>query len=975
MSRSGNWFDGVVSTPTVTASTNEANQFIANSSTNQYITTASSMTLWVRGSTNSTFSFNDSSQTPNSSLLAKNGLFTGQVTSQYQTISPQSSQTVPGVSITGPVLNSDNLLPLLKVQKTQGGVTSEFTNVSPSYPVLKLFNTSSTPTYVQYSQAENLQSGSSISHLFGKNTSSNANAFLLQYYYDTLEANRKFTIRAWGDTISALEIYKSGVTGTSATTGSVVVNGDLGSTEIRTNGMTLYGTSGSARIIPATTTTSYQLTLPSSIGAVNDYLKLSAVSGTNGTLAWAAGTAGGSGAAYVAAAAYSNSSYNFNTSGNVYNMTFPTTDYNVNTGITYGTGGQSDLFQNVSGGTLYVQVNGYINFNSNATGYRYLQIVTYNGTTTSYFNTSRVAANASGTTEVITSGIVSVANNQWFGLKASQNSGGSLGSSVKIQFSVLGGAGLQSVTLSALSTNQASTLFTTTTQQTGQNPTVSFDLAQTPTGSGKFVLATSPTISGLTTTGTLTSSTVSATSLVTPILKETPLVVDMADTVLYPTASIQLTSSYTNIILKGTRAGFTVYLPIASSLDIGQVIKIKNTSPSTSSSVTIYAYGTFASLDLLLQNQQTFYTLIDNTGLLSSAGDWKVDCLLDKAIAETRYTGLNLKPTKDIIFNTTTGSKVSLIIDDTSTTYNCILPTTPGAPGQVLTSQGGTSAMTWSDTLTNQAAIDNPLSGHRFGSSTTSIESSSIIRLQAISSNTTQAILRLDNYSTNSCVNLKSLATYLQPTQFVGHRLGKQESSNNSISQRFYYEGDESTLNNYVIQFYNQSASTQLYPPNISATSTEGTLKVNGGVTCTSLYSPSITCPNFVTTTIDSTTINTTTLNVNTVNLPGGTVLPSFSSGTKTPTFWWGYDTLVVNCAFSYPTMTPNVKTYQYQQIGKSYSFSLSIAMSLTGSLTLYNPLFINDCNPPIPAQGQIDQVGSLDTAAYSSAVLMLPAK
>ena len=186
---SGSTFDGLDGKDIVINATAQTNKFIATDTYDQYNTTGANMEFRT-GGLSSTYTFKDSSGAPNTSLVARNGLFTGNITAQYQTISPLASQTVPGVTITGPVLNSDNLLPLLKVEKTQGGVTSEFVNVSPSYPVLKLSNNSSGATYLQYSQASNLLSGSSISSLIGKNTSSNANSFLLQYYYDTLEANR-----------------------------------------------------------------------------------------------------------------------------------------------------------------------------------------------------------------------------------------------------------------------------------------------------------------------------------------------------------------------------------------------------------------------------------------------------------------------------------------------------------------------------------------------------------------------------------------------------------------------------------------------------------------------------------------------------------------------------------------------------------------------------------------------------------------
>lgn len=979
----GSTFDGLDTANIVIDATAQTKNYTATDTENQYQTTATNMSFKT-ASSNSTYTFKDGTGAANTSLVARDGLFTGAITAQYQTITPIPSQTVPGVTITGPYLNNNANIPLLKVEKTQGGVNSEFSNISESYPVLKLLNTSSSPTYLQYSQATNLPSGSSISHLFGKDTSSNANAFLMQYYYDTLEANRKFTIRAWGDSISALEIYKSAVTGTSATTGSVVVNGDLGSTGLRSKSLTLYGTSGSARIIPATTTTSYQLTLPSSIGAVNDYLQLGSVSGTNGTLQWVAGTGGGGGSsAYIAAAAYSNSSFTFNTSGTFYTLTFPTTDYNVNTGITYGTGGQSSLFQNVSGGSLYIHVNGYINFNSNATGTRTIQVITYNGSTTSYFNATRAAATSSGSTEIIVTSIVLVANNQWFGVRAMEDATNGLGSSCKIQFSVLGGSGTQSVTLSALSTNQASTLFTTTTQQTGQNPTVSFDLAQTPTGSGKFVLATSPTISGLSTTGTLTSSSISATSvdtssLSTSALSESAFVVDISNTTTYPTPVLNLDTTNTFIILNGTRTGFSVYLPQANTVSIGRIIKIVNNS---SSLIYVKQYGISSVYDPIYQNQTTYYTLIDNTGIYSLIGLWKPDVLVDASMAKLTQDALLLMQDTSLKLQVVEGTNVSVSAATGSSAWNFILPLNAGTPGQVLTTQGGTNAMTWADAFTNQSVFNSTLAGHIFGATDTSVASNPIIRLRGISTQNNQPVLSVLNSSTTSCTTTTSLAPNLLNSNFIAKRMGVSPTNYNSISERFYYEGDGSLSNNYTFNFYGQNPSLKIYPLNILASSTAGTLQVDGGVKSTNIYTGDISAANItvrsggtISGNLDLTTVNATTVTTTNLVVNGSAVFGN-SYGTSTCVFNYGsspYTPQPPDPTITYPFIQridyPYIgggsivanQSYKWQQMGFLYSFAMNIRVNLTlntGSNDIrvgFIETAVGDPNPPIP-HGQAD--------------------
>jgi hypothetical protein len=976
---SGSTFDGLDGKDIVINATAQTNKYIATDTYDQYNTTGANMDFRT-GGLSSTYTFKDSSGAANTALVARDGLFTGSLTGQYGTFTAITSQTVPAMNITGPVLNSDNSLPLLKVEKTQGGVTSEFINVSPSYPVLKLNNNSSGATYLQYSQASNLPSGSSISNLIGKNTSSNANSFLLQYYYDTLEANRKFTIRAWGDTNAALEVYKYNVTGTSATTGSVVVNGDLGSTGLRSKSLTLYGTSGSARIIPATTTTSYQLTLPSNIGAVNDYLQLGSVSGTNGTLQWVAGTGGGgTGAAYIAAAAYSNSSFTFNTASIFYNLTFPTLDYNVNTGITYGTGGQSNLFQNVSGGSLYIQVIGYQNFNANATGTRTIQVITYNGSSYSYYNATRAAAASSGGTEIVVTAIVLVANNQWFGLRAMEDAANALGSSCKIQFSVLGGSGTQSVTLSALSTNQASTLFTTTAQQTGQNPTVSFDLAQTPTGSGKFVLATSPSVSSLTNTGTLTTtSIISDGGVTTSKLIETPLIIETGNTALYPSGIANLSTSNTSVLLTGSTSGFQVFFPNATTLTTGQVIKVAN---STSQYVFIRTY-TGVIIEVLPPYNTTYYQLTGTSILTPTSGNWDSDGLIDKSAMYTDIGYLVLKDGVNLKFYNSSG-QLSIKAPSTTTTYDFILPVNQGLPGQVLTSAGGSSPMTWADAFTNQSIINSPYGGHTLGDSATVVTSSvPTVKIRGISTQDNYEVLQVINASTSSCTTTANYAPNLLTSGFVATRLGAEESNYNSISQRFYLTTRGSaTDNHYSIHFYGQQRSTSVYPRNIAASDINtGTFQVYGGLTADSAYFAGTTnvsdlnVRGNVVGTLNTNIIQATT--VNTTNLVVGSTPLSFSSGETTLSLWWAYATTDITwTTLYYPpdisTGTPNLK-YYWQILGKTYTFSLNFRVDLYNSSRQVHVVFVRPEGghiPPQPANSYCEILEDTSSPGYASAL------
>ena len=969
MSTAGSTFDGINGSNIIINATAQTKNYIATDTDDQYRTSSANMGFKTIG-TNSTYTFKDGTGAANTSLIARNGLFTEAVTSQYQTITPIASQTIPGVTISGPILNSDATIPLLKVQKTAGGYAGFFENYSPGYPPLYVNNTYSTAAYLQYSQSPNMPTTQTVSHVFGKDTSSNANSFLLSYYYNTLEANRKFMIKAWGDTNAALEIYQSGRTGTSASTGSVVVNGDLGATNLRSSSLTLYGTTGSAKLLPANGTTPYTLTLPSSIGSINNYLQLASVTGTDGVLQWASGTTTTSGAAYIAVGSYQNTSFSLgnNTQATV---TFPTLNYNVNTGITYGTGGQSSLFQNVSGGSLYIQVDVSLRFPNSTTGNRFVQIVTWNGSSTSYYSSSQSpACTGTDSTDVSTSAIVLVPNNQWFGVKAYQTSGGTQTlNPCLLYFSVIGGSGLQNITLSALSTNQASTLFTTTGQQSGLSPTISFDLAQAPTGSGKFVLATSPSISNPTTTGTLTSADISSTSLTTPKLIESILDVDIGNTTLYPLPQLNLTIANTSILLRGTRsgfAGFTVYFPVASTMTVGQIIKISNNSTQG-----IYiATNTGSGIETLQASNTVYYQLLSNTGIFSTTGNWSKDGLIDRDTLYSTDTSLILKNGINLQFEKVSGNVATISAPSNTTTWNFILPVDAGLPGQVLSTAGGSSAMTWADAFTNQSVINSPYGNHNFGVSSTSV-GNSIIIIKGTQTNNLTGLMYMESGSTTSNTMTMELAPNLTNGSQVIKRFGQSNTNFNSVSLRFNLITKDSTTANYLgVNHYGQSASTFTYPPLIQAAYSTGTFQVAGGIYAQSAYFDNTTSVNDLTVRgtltgnvtgniINATTINTTNLTVN------GTAL-GYASGYQTDlTLWWAYNlTDPTVTGLSYPPIpyqpsgTNNGyitnQSYYWQQVGKAYTFTLNFYCTIINTSTQLHLLFLrmNSHDPPTPIFG-----------------------
>jgi hypothetical protein len=100
----------------------------------------------------------------------------------------------------------------------------------------------------------------------------------------------------------------------------------------------------------------------------------------------------------------------------------------------------------------------------------------------------------------------------------------------------------------------------------------------------------------------------------------------------------------------------------------------------------------------------------------------------DPTFTATPTLGINGTSTGTLAFATSTGGGASVIIQNLATTvaWNFNLPTSAGSPGQVLTSQGGsTTSMTWANAITGAS--------YRAGSQTISNNTSS----QAVSFSST----------------------------------------------------------------------------------------------------------------------------------------------------------------------------------------------------------------------------------------------
>jgi hypothetical protein len=211
--------------------------------------------------------------------------------------------------------------------------------------------------------------------------------------------------------------------------------------------------------------------------------------------------------------------------------------------------------------------------------------------------------------------------------------------------------------------------------------------------------------------------------------------------------------------------------------------------------------------------------------------------------------------------------------------------------------------------------------------------------------------------------------------------MGVSPTNYNSISERFYYEGDGSLSNNYTFHFYGQNPSLKIYPLNILASSTAGTLQVDGGVKSTNIYTGDISAANItvrsggtISGNLDLTTVNATTVTTTNLVVNGSTVFGN-SYGTSTCVFNYGSSpntpqppvptiTYPFIRRIDYPyigggSIVAN-QSYKWQQMGFLYSFAMNIRVNLilnTGSNDIrvgFIETAVGDPNPPIP-HGQAD--------------------
>jgi hypothetical protein len=191
-------------------------------------------------------------------------------------------------------------------------------------------------------------------------------------------------------------------------------------------------------------------------------------------------------------------------------------------------------------------------------------------------------------------------------------------------------------------------------------------------------------------------------------------------------------------------------------------------------------------------------------------------------------------------------------------------------------------------------------------------------------------------------------------------RFGKNlVSARNHARLGYTYIGDGSNSNFASLGLYAENDSIKVYKVNTSSTSTStGTLVVSGDIGCSNINTGTCTAS-----TVSSTNITTTNLSTTNLTVGGNSYTPT--GGTQTDlTLWWAYSTSDPSTTnLQYPSIpgegggsSGNIanQRYYWQQIGKSYTFSLNFYCTIDNTSTQLHLVFLrmNSHTPPTPACG-----------------------
>lgn len=842
MGSRGFTFDGLDSTAINTNVPTTSENFKATGSTNQFQTVNSSSMTFTTVGTSPSYRFTNNQASSSTSTLEAGNLTLAGTINSTGTITSGSTITGSGFTTSGDITSktiSSNIA-------SGTGTTANFQNNSASATLQVLNNSGSISNKVVANLfTPNVPSGNNSQIWYGKNQSSNSNSFALQYNY-TADAsnNNSLSIRAFGDTNGTLEIYPTAKTPTSPDSSNVYIRGDLGAGNARVTALALHSSLSSQfalNLLAGPSTSNYTLRFPSNIGTTNDYLQL-ANSGT-GQLQWSSGTGGGGSSAYIATLYRTGATQTIALNSNA-TVQYATGVYDVNTNLEYNTAGATYpyYFKNISGTTIYVQVIANSTFTQTASSFNTLDIRFASSTSvapasaTTQAQGRLISTQTSGTTSLVATAIIKLGANECFLVQAANTSANTVDiSNNRIYAQVLGGSGVQSITL-----NPQSSIFSSNGQQSGFNPTVNLGLASTPSGSGTTLVLqssptintptlTSPTISGtITYTGTLTPSTVT-----TPGLYETSLEID------YSTASLTLTSANTKVFIFGTTgSSFTLTLPSTSTINEGDIIKIIN--GTTSKTITINN-SSATQIDSLRPTQVAFYVCLS-----TSTQSWRDLGLFDRDKMEQTSNSLLLKSGVDLQLTGSSSSLVTTIQAAPSTTaFNFILPTSTGTIGQFLTSGGSGQPLTWSNALPSNQPLAIDVSASYIGNSSTSSSPSlpSLI-VDGLPTSSTAPILQVRSFRTGTnTVPLHVLSPSMPTNSYTAIRIGLSEATLNSVRLNYNYSSSGSLSNTLSIALSAQPETVIFRSPNSSSPQIDvtGSIQASGDLTINNISCAQIT--------------------------------------------------------------------------------------------------------------------------------------
>lgn len=818
-------FDGTNADAVITTSIVQSTNFVATNTTNQFSTTATDM------------EFRAVASQPVYKFETSSGAVTGEIQAAKVTLSqPSTITTSTGTSLT---LQNDTTTPTLVISKTtnsgEKGLGASITTISTDQAALSLANNQASSALVLQATAPNVPAGQKASILIGKDNSNTGNSFTIGSKYIGA-GNSTLEINSFGESTPALQVNKQATTSTSATTGSVIVPGDLTSTtKVSSKALVLYGSSsGSATINPpAVIATPYSLTLPNAMGTVGQVLTLDTPSGSTASTSWQtvsipSPTTG------VICREPTPSTTNFSNSYMVWDSII-TTQSTGTVPLSYSGG----TFTNTSGTTaaFYVVVNIGVYISPAGLTQAYIRRTSssadYIG---GYYNTI-FSTDATFTL----SGIVVLAPNDGFSVALINSSGttsrqyiGNQASNTvrasKITISQViynavsgggGGSGITSLTLSS-----PSSLFSISGSPTsGTTPTLSINTANTPTGFGPIVCQTNPLING-----TADIANISSGGTITSYTSRTSRFSVAEELVTY-TASNQAmscTGTKTNIRVAAT-SFLNVWLNIPSALlfDVGTIFTIYNENLY---GLTLRKADGMAFIANVGYKSQISLRLISNS---TSNGVWHASIGLDSSAAKCTPTNFDLVSGTPLGLYNTSDSNVNVLIDSsTFTPYNFVLPTSAGTVGQVLTSSGG-STLTWTS-----IASASTLSLTSVGN--TIISTSATGTTLTVSGRAVPMQIENTYTATGTLTCLRVLAPNLGVASNAQSQIfhGVATTTGMSIIEAFRNVGGtaNTALNYYTWSMFGSNPSIEMSYPLKDSYDTSGTFRVNGGLVADNIH-------------------------------------------------------------------------------------------------------------------------------------------